>query len=348
MELPKITFGIIVLNGEPFTRYCLNSIYPFAHEIIVVEGATPAARDIATLQGHSTDNTLEILYRFKTSHDPDNKIAIITAEDKGYKDGFWPGEKHEMSQAYATRATGNYLWQVDIDEFYKPEDIRKIVMILKENENISSISFKTITFWGGFDFVTDGWYLRRGASIFHRLFKWGEGYRYLTHRPPTVVDDRGVDLRTLHWLNGYKMASMGIFMYHYSLVFPKQAVDKSSYYQNAEWSKRVHNLRWVKNVYLELQNPYTVHNVYTFPSWIEQYLGTHPPLIKNLISDIASGKILIRTRQRHDINRLLATHFYRFNIWILKILDYFDRLKPGQAYEIYRRLKPFLKRIQRV
>ena len=48
-----------------------------------------------------------------------NKITIITAEDEGYPDGFWPGEKLEQSQAYAKRATGNYLWQVDIDEFYK-------------------------------------------------------------------------------------------------------------------------------------------------------------------------------------------------------------------------------------
>ena len=29
--MPKVTFGIIVLNGEPFVRYCLRSLYPFAH-----------------------------------------------------------------------------------------------------------------------------------------------------------------------------------------------------------------------------------------------------------------------------------------------------------------------------
>ena len=39
-EWPRVTFGIIVLNGEPFTRYCLRSLYPFAHQIIVVEGGT--------------------------------------------------------------------------------------------------------------------------------------------------------------------------------------------------------------------------------------------------------------------------------------------------------------------
>jgi hypothetical protein len=57
----RITFGIIVLNGEPFTKYCRRALYPFAHEIIVVEGAVPAA----TPDGHSLDGTLEALDRFK-------------------------------------------------------------------------------------------------------------------------------------------------------------------------------------------------------------------------------------------------------------------------------------------
>ena len=43
----KITFGIIVLNGEPFTKYCLRQLYPFAYEIIVVEGGSRWAIDQA-------------------------------------------------------------------------------------------------------------------------------------------------------------------------------------------------------------------------------------------------------------------------------------------------------------
>jgi hypothetical protein len=41
--LLRVSFGIIVLNGEPFTRYNLRALYPFAHEIIVVEVASPFA-----------------------------------------------------------------------------------------------------------------------------------------------------------------------------------------------------------------------------------------------------------------------------------------------------------------
>ena len=45
VDLPRVTFGIIVLNGEPFTRYCLRALYAFAHEIIVVEGKIALDRD---------------------------------------------------------------------------------------------------------------------------------------------------------------------------------------------------------------------------------------------------------------------------------------------------------------
>ena len=105
---PKITFGVIVLNGEPFVRYTLRSLYPFAHEIIVVEGAAPAAKNIATADGHSRDGTLGELRRFKAEEDPDGKVTVVTAEDEGRPDGWWHGEKHEQSRAYASRATGNW------------------------------------------------------------------------------------------------------------------------------------------------------------------------------------------------------------------------------------------------
>src|SRR4030095_3477444 len=92
--LPKITFGIIVLNGEPFTRYCLRALYPFAHEIIVVEGANPSAAAYATPDGHSVDGTLEVLRHFKADEDPEDKLRLIV------RDGFW-SEKDEQSRAYA-------------------------------------------------------------------------------------------------------------------------------------------------------------------------------------------------------------------------------------------------------
>ncbi|MBN1257230.1 MAG: glycosyltransferase family 2 protein [Planctomycetes bacterium] len=321
MSLPRVSFGIIVLNGEPFTRYSLRALYPFAHEIIVVEGACRAAAGCATVDGHSTDATREVLARFQAEEDPENKVKLITAEDMGHPDGFWPGEKDEQSRAYAQAASGDWLWQVDIDEFYQPGDLEKVCKLLADNPELTGASFPTLTFWGGFDACVDSWYLRRGGQIFHRLFRWGEGYIYVSHRPPTVLDPQGRDLRNLNWLDADAMSRQGIYLYHYSLVFPKQVWEKCHYYSNAEWTKRAGAEEWYRDNFLNLQDPYHLHNVYTFPGWLEPFKGSHPPAISSLRQDLASGELEVELRPAEDIKKLLASPLYRMGCGGLRVLN---------------------------
>ena len=99
-----------------------------------------------------------------------------------------------------------------------------------DDATIDAMTFRQITFWGGLDFVVDGWYLRRGAADYHRLFRWGPGFTYATHRPPTVTDAVGRDLRAGHWMDADTTADIGDPPYHYSLLFPKQVAEKSAYY----------------------------------------------------------------------------------------------------------------------
>jgi hypothetical protein len=308
-DVPRITFGMIVLNGEPFLRYNLRALYPFAHEIIVVEGAVEKASAIATPDGHSIDTTLETLYRFKAEEDPDDKLIIIT------RDGFWH-EKDAMSQAYAERATGNYLWQVDADEFYLPEDMQRIIAMLHDDPTITQVSFTQYSFWGGIDYISDGWYMQRGGGIFHRLFKWNEGYSYVTHRPPTVHDNLGRDTRTVHWIDGKVSAAQNIYLYHYSLVFPKQVQEKSTYYQKVDWGQFGAMLEWVENSFVALKHPFRVHNEYDYPSWLERFTGKHPPQIQALWDDVQSGRLALEVRDNADVEALLNNPLY----WIARFI----------------------------
>ena len=303
-DIPRVTFGIIVLNGEPFIRYTLRAIYPYAQEIIVVEGATPGALNIATAQGHSRDSTLETLYGFKRNEDPDDKLQIVT------RDGFW-SEKDEMSQAYAERATGDYLWQVDVDEFYQPADIEAVLGILATDPSITALSFDTITFWGSPSYYVDSWYLRRGAAEYHRLFKWGAGYRYVTHRPPTVVDGQGRDLRAGHWLRGADLRKRGIRMYHYSLLLPKQVLEKCEYYSRAEWAERQGALTWMEEAYLSLRRPYHLHNVFEYPGCLYRYRGGHPLQVDEMWRDISASDSGYEIRERDDVEALLNSPIYQ-------------------------------------
>jgi len=323
---PRITFGMIVLNGEPFLRYNLRALYPFAHQIVVVEGAAPGAAAIATPDGHSRDGTLPSLRRFQAEEDLERKILVVTAEDEGHRDGFWPGEKDEQSRAYASRATGEYLWQVDVDEFYMPGDMTAVVNMLERDPEITAVSFRMVTFWGGFDYVADGWYLRRGAALYHRLFRWGPGYRYATHRPPTVHDPRGRDLREIRWLHGGSLEDRGIFLYHYSLLFPRQVEEKCDYYASAEWARAGEARRWAEESYGRLRRPYRVHNVYRYPSWLERYRGGHPPQVEAMRRDIETGEVAVRLRPVDDVERVLRSPAYRIGRFLVKYADYLHRV----------------------
>lgn len=338
-----ITFGIIVLNGEPFTKYCIRALYPHAHEIIVAEGACEGAYSVATTDGHSSDGTLESLRELKKSEDPEGKITIVTAEDEGHKNGFWPGEKHEQSRAYAKRATGNWLWQVDIDEFYSDDTLIRVKNLLKNDKSISTISFRQVQFWGGFQYLVDSWLLRRGAHNFHRLFKWETGYIYTTHRPPTVVNSEGNDLRSVNWIKAEEAQKMGLILYHYSFVFPKQVYEKAQYYKNADWSRRDKADWWANEVYLKLSSPFRVFSIYWDFSWLKRFKGTHPEQINKMIADIDKGNLKIELRGTSDIESLLMNPFYRFTTGLLIFINPIDEVLQRYYKSLKRKLKLFFR-----
>jgi hypothetical protein len=314
-KLPRITFGMIVLNGEPFIRYNLRALYPVAHEIIVVEGASRFARSIADDSGHSRDGTLETLKAFQREEEgPVKKLFIVTAEDEGHPDGFWP-EKDEMSQAYAKRATGDYLWQIDVDEFYMPEDMQTICEILTNKPEIKVITFPMLTFWGDLDYLVDGFYLRNFSAC--RVFAWKPGYRYTTHRPPTVVDEKGVDLRKYGYVTNGHMRTKKIYMYHYELLLPKQAYEKTEYYGSAQFFKRIH--LWFEYGYTTLNWPFHPHMVYRYPSWLVRYRGEHPPQVKRMMTALKACRHPgIQVRNNNDVERLLNSRWYQASCRLLE------------------------------
>jgi hypothetical protein len=310
-NLPRISFGIITLNAQPFLEYNLRALYPFAYQLLVVEGATEAAKSLAAEDGHSLDGTLEMLKRFQETQDPEHKLQIIRAKQEGYVRGFWP-EKDHMSQAYARRAKGDWLWQVDGDEFYKQDDMRAIVSMLERDSNITAVSFPYIEFFGGFDYVITGkWHLYEHPS-FHRLFKWKSGYSYVSHRPPTVLNEKKEDLRTIKWVDHPQNGKSSVFLFHYSYVFPKQAQQKVGYYSHVSWTEAFRgNQRWLDESFLGLEDPFFLgEKGKPILQWLERYRETHPEAIQELRANIDSGIVQEKLRPTTDIEKLLNSPAY--------------------------------------
>jgi hypothetical protein len=343
---PKITFGVIVLNGEPFTKYCIEQVYKFAHQIIIVEGACLAAKDIATDDGHSTDGTLSILYDLKKRIDTDNKIKIITAEDRGYPNGFWPGEKTEQSAVYTEYATGDYIWQLDIDEFYKPADIKFILSLLANDPEISHVMIKQIPFWGNFNFYMDGWYFKgtknwSPQNRFPRIFKWEKGYKYIEHRPPTIINNDGIEVRNIKAIDLDKIKK-GIFIYHYFSVFENQVLDKLSYYSNAKWKTSNVSVEFDKNklnIGKEIiKKPFRLHYVKKFPSWIDKFIYEHPPEIKKLIKNLTTNEKIKILVSENDLEKLNSSFYYIIGRLVYK---YLYLLQTKSRYFVLRLAKVF-------
>jgi len=276
-SLVNISFGMIVLNGEPFIRYNLENLYPHAYEILVVEGAVEKFAHAATADGHSLDRTVEIIRNFP---DPKNKIRLIQRE------GFWP-EKDEMSNAYMAECTGEYIWQIDVDEFYKPEDIETVRSFLVSDPDITQVNFRTVGFWRSFRARVMGASFIFGADEFIRIFKFKLGFKYSTHRPPTLADEEGRLFEHRKIVTAQELEKMGIVQYHYSYVFPGYVADKSHYYSKMGWGQgHEDGLDWFSDEWRSLSNPLRVHIIKFPPSWLIPFEGVHPEIIYKMLKEI--------------------------------------------------------------
>ena len=339
---PRISFGIIVLNGEPFTRYCLRSLYPFAYEIVVVEGGSEEVKAVMTADGHFTDGTLEVLERFRDEEDPDDKVTVVT------RDGFWPlkdelgHDRTAQSRAYAELATGDYLWQVDIDEFYRAADMQAVLDMLADDPSITAVSFSDLTFWGDTKYVVDFWPQARQV---HRVFKWGPDYVYVTHEPPTVHDSEGRDLRAVRWISAGETAARGIHLFHYPLLFPSQVRRKTVLY-NQEKLAYSRILEWAQKGYYRLDSPFHVHYASWLPSWLDRYAGGHPAEVLRMMDDVRSGRVAAETRANADVEVLLGTWWYRLCRPAVKILEYPYRAVMGvrRGVRVRSRVRKFVQR----
>ena len=305
----RVTFGMIVLNAQPFLAYTLAAIYPYAHEIIVVEGATPSFACVATADGHSRDGTLQALERFREDSDPDGKLTILTAETCGYPDGFWP-EREQMCAAWADRATGTHIWQIDSDEFYLPADMKWVLRRIG-TERIEGVVFPMKTFWGGLNYEVDSFTLR-DFSV-RRVFEWRPGYTYSSHRPPDVCDASGRSVLDGRILRAAEVRRAGVFLYHYELLFPHQVREKCAGYARSTLDLALSQAReWAESCYMRLERPFRMHLIYRNIAWLRRFSGPHPPAAVRMFEDVKAGRWPgIDVRASVDVDRLLGRWTYR-------------------------------------
>lgn len=212
----KIAFGMIVFEGDYVLRECLEQVYPFASQILIAEGPVKYWQDKGRTT--STDKTNEILHNFP---DPENKIKIVHGQF---------AEKDQQCNAYLQflRDDIDYLWNLDSDEVYTTENLKKIIQFLEE-EKPTSVGVRSRSFYGGFDHYLTGFELN--TDNFLRIFRVVPGSTWLTHRPPTIKYPQTANIIKKHISSDELYTKIGAEMHHYSYVFPKQVYNKIQYYK---------------------------------------------------------------------------------------------------------------------
>jgi glycosyltransferase involved in cell wall biosynthesis/ADP-heptose:LPS heptosyltransferase/predicted O-methyltransferase YrrM/ubiquinone/menaquinone biosynthesis C-methylase UbiE len=274
---PRFSFVMIVLNGMPFIEYSLKSIYEFAHEIIIVEGAVEKCMFAARPDGSSKDGTVEFLRRFP---DPKRKIRLIQ--------GRWP-EKCPMQNEALKYVTGDYVWLIDSDEVYKREDLEKMKEVLRQDPSITQANFILDNFWKGLDtiFVSDKFF--EPAYHCRRLFRYVPGAMFTSHRPPTLQwPGRRETTEQMHLLDGNATRNMGIVLFHYSYVTDEQVRQKVELYQRYGWGKlwNLDLLQWYEQCFRKWTPSNSREIESRWPVWTgdknsrtQQFNGTHPEVM---------------------------------------------------------------------
>jgi hypothetical protein len=268
--LMSISAQIIAFNAESvlpknMMTLCIESIMPFVDKIFIVEGATKATThyfdgntDSFTKDGRSTDGTIDVLLALEKKY-PD-KIDVTIGN------GFFNG-KTKMCNTALSKNKSDYVWQIDLDEFYKPEDMKKIIKIL-DTDRPDAIEFFAKHFWGGFDYCIDerelGW---GNDSFWRRIFRVNSSSHWLKHEPPTMITD-GNNCSSGKVITRDRMLQEGIFMYHYSYVHYPQVDFKTKFYGNPQYPVFWESFKQDKSTKV-------------FGSNVYKFEGQHPNIIKD-------------------------------------------------------------------
>jgi len=286
----KVSFFTIVLNGMPFLPYLIESLIDVAHEWFFIEGAVlpqhctnhcnmPPAWSYDPKTFLSTDGTTQLLDRYEKDN---KKIKIIR------KYNWWDG-KIEMCNSFLDQISGDLLWEVDSDEFWKKEDVLKTVELIRSTPETTCVRFYAKYFVGNTNTVVDETGLGNASWDWFRAWPWKKGYIFTAHEPPTLVLRKKIgpffkayDLKKMNLIDREDTKSQDIFLYHYAYVAESQIKFKEAFYPNfqhfyTQWLKMKKDLE--DHIYKRVEDYWGQYGNY-FKGQLLEYKGDHP--LKNV------------------------------------------------------------------
>jgi hypothetical protein len=252
---PPIHFFTIVLNGEPFIRHHLEVFQqlPFRWHWHIIEGVAALAHDTAWslanggridpachAGGLSNDGTRE--YLDALLRDRPGQVTVYRKPGGA----FWNGKLEMANAPLANIQEPCLLWQVDVDEYWTPEQIIACRRLFQEDPEPRAAFFRC-HFYVGAELVVSSreTYGNNSSVDWLRVWRFQPGNRWTSHEPPMLVGRwqllhagfrrllgkrPKVRLKNLKAFSHAVTEAHGLVFTHLAYVLPIQVAFKEQYY----------------------------------------------------------------------------------------------------------------------
>jgi glycosyltransferase involved in cell wall biosynthesis len=201
----KFTFALILYNEEKLIKPQLERLYDYAHDIIICEGLVGECKHAWSKE---RDNTVDIIKSFP---DPKNKIKLISKDD-------WPGKEH-MVRAYWAKASGDYVWHIDADEFYTHRCMRRTIKHVEKTKELQYAHYYQHYYYKYLNVIVE----ETGKTFWYRpgrIHKCDKSYT-LVHRPQCLY--RSGNYAHMRYIKEGKQ-------HHYSMMDHDKTTSKLKFY----------------------------------------------------------------------------------------------------------------------
>ena len=242
-EKPSIQFFTIVLNGEPFIRYHLNIFrhLPFEWHWHIMEGVADLKHDTAWSlanggridadfhdDGLSVDGTSAYLDHIASLYP---QQVTVYRKPKGR---FWDGKREMIDAPLANLPAHCLLWQVDADEIWTVDQIRKAWDLFDRHPEKTAAFFHCHYFIGpDLLTITPDAYSHNNAYEWIRVWRYRKGMQWKSHEPPSLmanIDGRWIDTAAINPFTHKETEAAGLVFTHHAYSLEEQVRFKERYY----------------------------------------------------------------------------------------------------------------------
>ena len=280
----------IVLNEIHYLPYWLKSVYDFADNVIIVEGATKYVKnELKTKDGLSVDGTTEFIKEYINTQDKSGKLTYVPLGNCLDKRDLQNRALKEVE-----RLGGGWILIQGADEMMHRSDLDKLKKLTEDDKYLRHIMLHNKYFFGDWEhrlhitpeyhasgqkFTTDkhGKHMLIGHTD-ERCFYFRKGMRY-TGDSFLIRDEQSRVIMNHEAYKKHRLIS-DIWFYHYSLIEPISDIrEKLDYYKrrtNTNYFNPKNNkiIRYLLDTPEEFKKKFNKFGIY------EESLDSHPEYMK--------------------------------------------------------------------